>query len=50
MNDSQQTQPKDVDKVLNELAAIIMRASAFRRFMYTNLQVCVTYHFSMIIS
>ena len=37
--DEQQVQPREVDKLLNELAAVIMRASAYRRFLYVNLHV-----------
>ncbi|KAH8117158.1 COG4-domain-containing protein [Phellopilus nigrolimitatus] len=38
--DDEEVDPRGIDKVLNEAAAMTMRFSAFRRFLYVNLQVC----------
>ena len=31
--------PRDIDKILNEIAAMVMRFTAFRRFLYGNTEV-----------
>ena len=41
LSDEQQVQPRDVDKILNEITAVMMRISAYRRFIYANLNVSI---------
>lgn len=40
---SKDLDPRDVDKALNEMAAMVMRFTAFRRFICSNTEVRVHY-------